>query len=357
MSSSLIDLENSLSRKRRLQKNSPQSVVGVLRTLPKSRRGKRGLSSLEDIEDNKPRRMTMTVRDTGLQLDLPEEFRTSVSLSVEDWSSPFEQDSDPYRVEPFDPEVPSIVMSLPVSSETALAEETPGSFEVSYEEQPSVQESSVELDDETRAFAQDIQRIIESSQKSGPDLSQEERIESSPGGVGAMQSHQVFDEIGMALEHATTFDLGDIDLNTRFDAFEMALDSKDQALNERSSDQSQTLIAPEPVKLSEMEMVEDLSSIRSELARNVLPTAAPSPISTVEEDIPVATPAPVIPIADDKPVTEPSKLKKIDRTDELDPSHGEEDKKTKPSTEVDITEKTAEDTDEEQAVGKEDQNG
>lgn len=120
------------------------------------------------------------------------------------------------------------------------------------------------------AFERDIRAILngqktarpkeepeQSSQAESPHP--EEQLETEiPSGT-----HAIFDRMGQNLAHATTFNLGAIELEQRFDAFDRAFDQEQQqsSANVETISVDSTEVSPSASVPEEMDLVEDLAII------------------------------------------------------------------------------------------------
>lgn len=107
-----------------------------------------------------------------------------------------------------------------------------------------------------------------------PALQQMSSPEGSP--------HAIFDQMGRNLAHATTFNLGPVELERRFDAFDHVMEQGEQRVRARTAlsapaaavKASATRAADEPLELDRMDLIEDFVIMSERKPQTATPSGA-----------------------------------------------------------------------------------
>jgi hypothetical protein len=108
--------------------------------------------------------------------------------------------------------------------------------------------------------------------------------------------HEVFNQMGLAMNYANSFDLGTMDISARFDRFdeELALVPSPSIPTAAALSSPAVHTSVQALALDEFDFVEDLAEIS---AAQSCPVKEDAPI---KEDAPAATPTPASPVTTER---------------------------------------------------------
>lgn len=313
----LLELQQQLDKRRKLAKKtvphqgvpakktakkgansvSPKAAANSLKRRPQDlrfrpvslRRRKRGAVKAQAFDRNEP----LDLRYDGGFFAVSDSDATTVPGQVGSYRNSWLDSSAAYEVESFEEEEKELPLlpttngiktkiDAPEQQTTSAATEPPpateklaGRGEVISKPDPEKRTDFVSTPVDSRAadadaFERDIQAILRGEKTAQPEekplpnsgakppQSEEEPETEVPPG-----SHAIFARLGKNLSHATTFNLGAMELKQRFDDFDRAFDREQQqsSTNIKTIPVESTEVLPPAAAPEEMDLVEDLAII------------------------------------------------------------------------------------------------
>lgn len=131
-------------------------------------------------------------------------------------------------------------------------------------QQPEYPAEAPDVLPDTQAFEEDLKAILNREKPFTPKPDTESAKETAPPTEKQEDRHAIFDKIaqGLNLSNATTFDMGDVTIQQKFDAFDAALD-EEEARREKLPNPGKIESFSGAAELSHIDLVGDVSEIRA----------------------------------------------------------------------------------------------
>jgi|GEM_PF-6035462 len=220
----------------------------------------------------------LTHRRTSLDEDIASPFESETPYQFASFESPYDsfhastkqpvfeaprliKRSEPHIINPQEPEQREIrAIRRGRTSENAsslLNEESPPGHSQIKQDATSILDGDIEEELSSLLFEQGMQDLANGKNTFSPALNVNGGSDYTSPPTRPPQPHAIFDRIGQSLQHATTFDIGDINLESSFDLFDKVIEHDEGVAHSKSSNKSLT---PE---LDEMDIIEDFALMQS----------------------------------------------------------------------------------------------